>query len=275
MGTHRAAGGHARRPARSLAASTRHRADRPRHRSVRLSALPALLGALALAVAGPGALTAGDQGSTASASASSVHPLTSRDGTDATGFTEGDRELAVSRDSERQALQDAARAPLRPRADEQARQSNGALRSLGRAAEAHAAQVAKVQWHLPTVGYQLTARFGQAGGLWSSNHTGLDFAAPTGTPVFAVGSGVITQTGWAGSYGNRTVETLPDGTELWYAHQSVISVSTGQKVVSGQRIGEIGATGNVTGPHVHLEVRPGAGDPVDPYAWLVVHGLKP
>jgi len=135
--------------------------------------------------------------------------------------------------------------------------------------------IAKNQWVLPTTGYHLTARFGMSGGLWSSNHTGLDFAAPSGTPIVAVADGTITKTGYDGSYGNKTVETLKDGTEIWYCHQSVFSVQPGDRIRGGHRIGSIGATGNVTGPHLHLEVRPGGGDPVDPYNALVHQGLKP
>ena len=114
-----------------------------------------------------------------------------------------------------------------------------------------------------------------AGGLWSSNHTGLDFAAPSGTPIVAVANGTITKTGYAGSYGNQTIETLEDGTEIWYCHQSAIGVQRRRPVSGGQQIGSVGATGNTTGPHLHLEVRPGGGDPVDPYKALVLHGLKP
>ncbi|RLV50161.1 M23 family metallopeptidase [Nocardioides mangrovicus] len=130
-------------------------------------------------------------------------------------------------------------------------------------------------WHLPTEGYHLTARFGSAGGLWANNHTGLDFAAPTGTPIYAVANGVITSTGFDGSYGNKTVETLDDGTEIWYAHQSAIDVTVGEQVTGGETIGAIGSTGNTTGPHVHIEVRPGGGDPVDPFTAMVYHGLHP
>jgi murein DD-endopeptidase MepM/ murein hydrolase activator NlpD len=85
----------------------------------------------------------------------------------------------------------------------------------------------------------------------------------------------VTETGYAGSYGNRTIETLPDGTELWYAHQNAFEVGVGDHVVPGQVIGQVGSTGNTTGPHVHIEVRPGAGDPVDPYAAMIAHGLQP
>ena len=82
---------------------------------------------------------------------------------------------------------------------------------------------------LPTTGYHLTARFGMSGGLWSSNHTGLDFAAPSGTPIVAVANGTITETGYDGAYGNKTVETLEDGTEIWYCHQSAIGVHAGDR----------------------------------------------
>ena len=120
----------------------------------------------------------------------------------------------------------------------------------------------------------LTARFGEYG-LWSSFHTGLDFAAAPGTPIHAIAAGVVTFTGYDGAYGNKTVVTLPDGTELWYCHQTSIEVSVGDEVASGQEIGTVGSTGHVTGPHVHIEVRPGGGDPVDPYAAMVAHGVTP
>ena len=254
-----------------------------------MPSLPTLVGVTALALAAAGAVGLGDsaragssltaaqphsQATLASLAGTSGLSGTSG-GTDAVGFAGGPRSKAISRDSERQALQDRAQATLQAAAEQQAAQRNAALKSLGRAAEARAGQIAKNQWHLPTQGYHLTARFGMAGGLWSSNHTGLDFAAPTGTPIFAVANGVITEAGWAGAYGNRTIETLSDGTEIWYAHQSAIGVRPGQAVIGGQTIGAIGATGNVTGPHVHLEVRPGGGDPVDPFQALVVHGVTP
>ncbi|MGW8555244.1 M23 family metallopeptidase [Streptomyces tubercidicus] len=124
----------------------------------------------------------------------------------------------------------------------------------------------------PVSSYTLTAGFGQAGDRWAADHTGQDFAAPTGTPVKAVHSGTITQAGWAGSYGYRIVLTLDDGTELWFCHLSSM-VKTSGKVNTGDVIGRVGATGNVTGPHLHLEVRPDAGDPIDPMPWLRDHGL--
>ncbi|BDH03010.1 MULTISPECIES: M23 family metallopeptidase [Streptomyces] len=145
--------------------------------------------------------------------------------------------------------------------------------------KAEAARLATLakQYTLPTSSYTITSTFGQAGALWSSGyHTGLDFAAPTGTLIKAVHSGTITEAGWAGAYGYRTILTLDDGTELWFCHQSSINVSTGQKVSTGEVIGRVGATGNVTGAHLHLEVHPG-GQPtgIDPGAWLRGKGLTP
>ncbi|WP_053710689.1 M23 family metallopeptidase [Streptomyces sp. NRRL B-3648] len=145
-----------------------------------------------------------------------------------------------------------------------------------KAEEARLARLAK-QYTLPTSSYTITSTFGQAGSMWSSGyHTGLDFAAPTGTLIKAVHSGTITEAGWAGSYGYRTILTLDDGTELWFCHQSSINVKAGQKVSTGEVIGRVGATGNVTGPHLHLEVHPG-GQPtgIDPMAWLRGKGLTP
>jgi murein DD-endopeptidase MepM/ murein hydrolase activator NlpD len=146
-------------------------------------------------------------------------------------------------------------------------------------AKAEAARLAELakQFTLPTSSYTITSTFGQSGAYWSSGqHTGLDFAAPTGTLLKAVHSGTITQAGYEGSYGYKTVLTLDDGTEIWYAHQSSISVSVGQKVNTGDVIGRVGATGNVTGAHLHLEVHPGGADNgIDPMAWLRSKGLNP
>ncbi|MEJ7634207.1 M23 family metallopeptidase [Aeromicrobium sp.] len=133
------------------------------------------------------------------------------------------------------------------------------------------------QWVLPVTGYRLTARFGQRSGLWSSgSHTGLDFAGPSGSTIVSVAAGVVKSSGYEGSYGNRTVITLRDGTEVWYCHQSRIAVKVGQAVGPGEVIGYTGSTGNVTGPHLHLEVYlPGGSSSVDPEPVLIQHGIRP
>lgn len=146
---------------------------------------------------------------------------------------------------------------------------------LAASAEAPDGDVSAGQWVLPVAGYSLTATFGETSSYWETYHTGLDFAAASGTPLVAISSGTITSAGYDGAYGNKTVLTLEDGTEIWYCHQTSFTVSAGQEVAPGDQIGTVGATGNVTGPHLHLEVRPGGGDPIDPYAALQEHGVTP
>jgi murein DD-endopeptidase MepM/ murein hydrolase activator NlpD len=142
-----------------------------------------------------------------------------------------------------------------------------------KAEDARLAKLAK-SFKLPVSGYQLTSQFGDSGGLWVNGHTGTDFAASSGTPIRAIHSGTVKEAGWAGSFGYRTILKLDDGTELWFCHQSSMNVSAGQKVRTGELIGRVGSTGNVTGAHLHLEVHPGGGDAIDPAAWLRGKGLS-
>ena len=83
---------------------------------------------------------------------------------------------------------------------------------------------------LPTTGYHLTARFGQAGGRWANNHTGLDFAAPHGTPVRSVMAGEVIQAAYAGAYGRQVKVRHADGTVTSYSHMSEFDVSVGDTV---------------------------------------------
>ncbi|GAA3759558.1 transglycosylase family protein [Streptomyces tremellae] len=115
------------------------------------------------------------------------------------------------------------------------------------------------------------------GPSWSSGyHTGVDFLVPTGTSVKAVEAGTVVTAGWGGSYGYQVVLRHPDGKYSQYGHLSAISVRVGQKVAEGQRIARSGATGNVTGPHLHFEVRtgPAYGSDIDPLAYLRAHGVR-
>jgi murein DD-endopeptidase MepM/ murein hydrolase activator NlpD len=128
---------------------------------------------------------------------------------------------------------------------------------------------------LPVSGYHLTGRFGDVSGYWSSVHTGLDFAAPYGSPIHSVASGVVVFVAYDGAFGNKTVVRLGDGTEVWYCHQSEQVVAVGDRVAVGEVIGYIGTTGNTTGPHLHLEWHPHGGDAVDPFTALRGLGLRP
>jgi murein DD-endopeptidase MepM/ murein hydrolase activator NlpD len=87
----------------------------------------------------------------------------------------------------------------------------------------------------------------------------VDLASSIGTPVVASASGVVSvarSSGWNYGYGQYIVISHPNGTQTVYAHLSVISVSVGQTVSQGERIGSVGNTGNSTGPHLHFGIRP-------------------
>jgi hypothetical protein len=126
----------------------------------------------------------------------------------------------------------------------------------------------------PVDQYVLTARFGECSSHWAHCHTGLDFSAGLGVPVRAIMGGRVTWTKWGGAYGNLTKVQHANGVESWYAHQSSRRVQVGDIVKPGQVIGAVGATGNTTGAHLHLEVRLD-GSPVDPDRWLSARGVSP
>ena len=239
-----------------------------------LPPLPIAVGVAALAISAGGAITVANPALVSGdARVVGASALNGTSGSASTSLL-NDRTEAVSRDSRRDALDDAADEKLVAQAEQQAQERNAALAKFAKQAEAQAAKIALNQWVLPVDGYHLTARFGEWG-LWASYHTGLDFAADYGSPIKAMANGVVTEVGYDGSYGNKVVITLDDGTELWFCHMSETAATSGQEVRAGEVIGYLGDTGNTTGPHLHVEVRPGAGDPVDPYAAMVVHGLQP
>ncbi|MDD3227594.1 MAG: M23 family metallopeptidase [Oscillospiraceae bacterium] len=99
-------------------------------------------------------------------------------------------------------------------------------------------------------------------------HSGLDIAAPYGTTVKASDGGKVTFSGWKGDYGNLVIITHDNGTQTYYAHNSSLLVSKGEKVYQGQAIAKVGSTGRTTGNHSHFEVRVG-GSIKNPYSYLV------
>ncbi len=101
----------------------------------------------------------------------------------------------------------------------------------------------------------ITSRFGVRSNIRSSSHTGLDIAAPTGTPVKAASSGTVTFSGWKGSYGYMIVISHGNGVQTYYGHCSKLYAKNGQKVSQGDVVASVGSTGNSTGPHLHLEIR--------------------
>lgn len=240
-----------------------------------LPSAPVVAGVATLAIAVGGAVTT-SVGPTLVNDAPRMAVPNAQSGSFGSGTYDALGRAVLSRDSQRDALDDATATDLVAEAEAQAEQRNDRLGELAEAAEAEAKEITLNRWVLPVSGYSLSAEFGQAGSYWSSGyHTGLDFSASIGTPIRAVANGTITSVGYDGAYGNKTVLTLEDGTEIWFCHQTSYDVSVGDTVVGGQVIGSVGSTGNSTGPHLHLEVRPGGGDPVDPYAALVAHGVTP
>ncbi|WP_405423394.1 peptidoglycan DD-metalloendopeptidase family protein [Streptomyces erythrochromogenes] len=142
-----------------------------------------------------------------------------------------------------------------------------------KAEEAAAKEAARPKFAIPVTQQGLSASFGQAGGMWMSVHTGIDFPVSYGTPVMAATDGTV-RTQYNSAYGNMAIVTAPDGTETWYCHLSSTKIRGG-KVKAGEVIAYSGNSGNSTGPHLHFEVRPGGGSAIDPLAWLRSKGLDP
>lgn len=224
-----------------------------------------MAGALALIVAGVGSVAISSRTDSSTLAANYQTISANYSGSDSSNSSASGPD--ISRDFDRNLL---------------AKQANQQTKNRNLALAQQASKIQKVadnlklnQWVLPVAGYHLTARFGERSSLWATVHTGLDFAGPSGTTIVSVAAGTVKSTGYEGAYGNRTIITLLDGTEIWYCHQSRFAVKAGDKVGPGDVIGYTGATGNVTGPHLHLEVHPGGGAAVDPFTALVAHGVTP
>jgi murein DD-endopeptidase MepM/ murein hydrolase activator NlpD len=98
-------------------------------------------------------------------------------------------------------------------------------------------------------------------------HTGIDLAAPPGTPVFSATAGIVSAGYDAQGAGIFVAVALPGGVRILYCHLLLLAVATGDSVTSGERLGEVGSTGLSTGPHLHFQVQVD-GRYVDPAAWL-------
>ena len=125
----------------------------------------------------------------------------------------------------------------------------------------------------PLVG-QITSRFGyrrlRIGG--TNMHYGLDIDGNTGDPIRSATAGTVTFAGWRGGFGYLVIVENGD-TEYYYAHASALLASVGQRVQPGDLIARVGATGNVTGPHLHFEIRV-SGTPVDPLPILEARATR-
>jgi murein DD-endopeptidase MepM/ murein hydrolase activator NlpD len=190
--------------------------------------------------------------------------------------------VAQQIDAQAAAQQQAAdEAAAKQAAEEAARERAAEAAEKAREAKERAAREAERKrlntFVSPIAGSYVSTSYKAGGAVWSSGtHTGVDFHAATGTPVRSVGTGTVVEAGWGGAYGNQVLIKMHDGTYTQYGHLSSVGVSVGQSVTPGQQIGVSGATGNVTGAHLHFEARMSAeyGSDIDPVAYLRSHGVN-
>ena len=119
---------------------------------------------------------------------------------------------------------------------------------------------------IPVTG-TITSRYGVSSRIRSSDHTGLDIAAKTGTDIQVVADGIVEFAAYSGSYGKLVKINHGNGVETWYAHTSKIYVKVGDEVKAGDIIAAVGSTGNSTGPHLNFEIRIN-GEHVNPQSYL-------
>jgi murein DD-endopeptidase MepM/ murein hydrolase activator NlpD len=109
-------------------------------------------------------------------------------------------------------------------------------------------------------------------GWWDggySGHSGIDFGAPYGTPIFAGANGTVSFSGWFAGYGNTVIIDHDDGLRTLYGHASVLNVSVGDTVIQGETVAFVGATGRADGNHLHFEVRSSGGQILNPRGYLL------
>lgn len=173
---------------------------------------------------------------------------------------------------ERQRRLEAERKRQQQLAQEQARQQQARARVNRQTASrqvtrsrAAAVEGGGLRW--PMGGYRITTYYG-ARGAYQRFHTGLDMAAPTGTPIYAAQSGQVEVAGWSSwGYGIHAIIDHGNSLETLYGHMSRLAVRPGQYVERGDLVGYVGSTGWSTGPHLHFEVRVG-GTTRNPIAYL-------
>jgi murein DD-endopeptidase MepM/ murein hydrolase activator NlpD len=190
---------------------------------------------------------------------------------------------STSTDTAATALQSqaAAQAKAAVTAKQAAAKQAAAKQAAAKKAAVKKAAAKKVaSWVDPVKKYKLSASFAQAGNMWSSTHSGQDFAVSSGTQVVAAHGGTVVKAGGNGAgdgsaYGNAIVIKHGNGTYSQYAHLSRIDVKVGQVVATGQHIARSGNTGNSSGPHLHFEIRTTAnyGSAINPVSFLRSKGV--
>jgi murein DD-endopeptidase MepM/ murein hydrolase activator NlpD len=137
------------------------------------------------------------------------------------------------------------------------------------------------RWHLNAepniwpVDGPLMSSYGQRADPFSGEgayHTGVDIASPIGTPARVTADGIVVFADRSGGYGRLVIVDHGNGYETYYAHLSRVDVIAGQEIRQGELVGAVGASGRVTAPHLHYEVRVRKA-PVNPYRYLVAKPL--
>jgi murein DD-endopeptidase MepM/ murein hydrolase activator NlpD len=168
------------------------------------------------------------------------------------------------RDPRIQAIKDNARDVARENAGARTARATERRSLAARAREADL--VAKAHgWQLPIKNYVISSGYGMR---WGRLHAGEDFATPVGTNLVSMSTGTVTFAGQESGYGTIVKILYWDGTVSFYGHMSNLSVTGGETVMPGQLVGQSGNTGESTGPHLHLEIHPNGGKPVNPLPWL-------
>ncbi|WP_338446905.1 M23 family metallopeptidase [Pelagerythrobacter marensis] len=167
-------------------------------------------------------------------------------------------------------VQDAQAGPMG--GDAQFRELFASWRSLdGTGAQPVATTGISVPSRMPLEDSRLTSNYGMRnhpvlGGRRA--HSGVDLAAPTGTPVYATADGIVGRANWFSSYGLFIQIEHGANLQTRYAHLSKLAVADGQRVRKGDLIGYVGSTGRSTGPHLHYEVRVN-GKAVNPMPYMI------
>ena len=181
----------------------------------------------------------------------------------------------VARDKARKQLAaDRAEAKKRAARERAAQSTSGSTTTAsgsGATASGDASSVGAQGWVKPLDNAVVTSPFGHR---WGRLHAGQDYAAAVGTPLKAMSSGEVIGAGPMDGYGIYIDIKYWDGTVSRYGHLSSVSASVGQQVAPGDTVALSGNTGRSTGPHLHMEIHPGGGEPIDPAGWLAERGIS-
>lgn len=160
-------------------------------------------------------------------------------------------------------------AEFKPVADLATQLTKAAQYSQEVAAADQLARTPKVTVARPAEG-TFTSGFGSR---WGAFHAGIDIANAIGTPIYAVMSGTVIDSGPASGYGQWIRIKHEDGSVSVYGHMETLDVAVGEHVEAGQKIAGMGSRGFSTGSHLHFEIHPDGTTPVDPAAWLAERGI--